>query len=85
MSATGSKAAQAVAAAAASVPAGSERRVLPVPSDGIRGGGCGNRAERGSVTGIYLPRWFARNLPAIHVLLIGLAGFLHVRNLRVRR
>ena len=42
-------------------------------------------AERGSVTDIYLPRWFARNLPAIHVPLIGLAGFLHARNLRTRR
>ncbi len=41
-------------------------------------------AERGSVTDIYLPRWFARNLPAIHVPLIGLAGFLHARNLRAR-
>lgn len=42
-------------------------------------------AEQGSVTDIYLPRWFARNLPAIHVPLIGLAGFLHARNLRDRR
>ena len=42
-------------------------------------------AEQGSVTDIYLPRWFARNLPAIHVPLIGLAGFLHARNLRARR
>ena len=42
-------------------------------------------AERGSVTDIYLPRWFARNLPAIHVPLIGLAGLLHARNLRTRR
>jgi hypothetical protein len=42
-------------------------------------------AERGSVTDIYLPRWFARNLPAIHVPVIGLAGFLHARNLRRRR
>lgn len=41
-------------------------------------------AERGSVTDIYLPRWFARNLPAIHVPLIVLAGLLHVRNLRAR-
>jgi hypothetical protein len=24
-------------------------------------------AEQGSVADIYLPRWFARNLPAIHV------------------
>jgi len=39
-------------------------------------------AERGSVTDIYLPRWFARNLPAIHVPLIMLAGYLHGRNLR---
>jgi hypothetical protein len=42
-------------------------------------------AERGSVTDIYLPRWLARNLPAIHVPLIALAGFLHARNLRTRR
>ncbi len=42
-------------------------------------------AEQGSVTDIYLPRWFAHNLPAIHVPLIGLAGFLHARNLRARR
>jgi hypothetical protein len=41
--------------------------------------------DRGTVTDIYLPRWFARNLPAIHVPLIGLAGFLHARNLRTRR
>lgn len=39
-------------------------------------------AERGSVTDIYLPRWFAHNLPAIHVPLIVLAGYLHARNLR---
>lgn len=42
-------------------------------------------ADRGTVTDIYLPRWFARNLPAIHVPLIGLAVFLHARNLRTRR
>jgi hypothetical protein len=42
-------------------------------------------AEQGSVTDIYLPKWFAHNLPAIHVPLIGLAGFLHTRNLRARR
>jgi polyketide cyclase/dehydrase/lipid transport protein len=42
-------------------------------------------AERGSVTDIYLPRWFAHNLPAIHIPLIGLAGYLHARNLRARR
>ena len=39
-------------------------------------------AERGSVTDIYLPRWFAHNLPAIHVPLIVIAGYLHTRNLR---
>jgi NAD(P)-dependent dehydrogenase (short-subunit alcohol dehydrogenase family) len=39
-------------------------------------------AERGSVTDIYLPKWLARSLPAIHVPLIGLAGYLHARNLR---
>jgi hypothetical protein len=42
-------------------------------------------ADRGSVTDIYLPRWFAQNLPAIHVPLIGLAGYLHARKLRARR
>jgi hypothetical protein len=42
-------------------------------------------AERGSVTDIYLPRWFARSLPAIHVPLIGLAVYLHARNLRAGR
>lgn len=42
-------------------------------------------AESGSVTDIYLPRWFAHNLPAIHVPLIVLAVYLHVRNLRRRR
>jgi hypothetical protein len=39
-------------------------------------------AESGSVTDIYLPRWFAHNLPAMHVPLIVLAGHLHARNLR---
>lgn len=34
-----------------------------------------------SVTDIYLPRWFAHNLRAIHVP-VGLAGFLPARNLR---
>ncbi|MGB0091135.1 MAG: SRPBCC family protein [Solirubrobacteraceae bacterium] len=42
-------------------------------------------AERGSVTDIYLPRWFARNLPAIHVPLILLAVYLHGRPMRGRR
>ena len=41
-------------------------------------------AKRGSVTDIYLPDWFARNLPAIHVPLIVLAGYLHARNRRRR-
>ena len=39
-------------------------------------------SEDGSVTDIFLPRWFARNLPAIHVPLILLTGYLHGRNLR---
>ena len=39
-------------------------------------------AERGSVTDIYLPRWFAHNLPTIHVPLIVLAVWLHARSLR---
>jgi hypothetical protein len=42
-------------------------------------------ADRGSVTDIYLPRWFAHNLPAPRVALIGLAGYLHARNIRARR
>lgn len=42
-------------------------------------------AEQASVTDIYLPRWFAHNLPAFHVPLVVLAGCLHARNLRARR
>ncbi len=43
-------------------------------------------AESGSVTDIYLPKWFAHNLPAIHAPLLVLAVALHWRNLRrVRR
>jgi hypothetical protein len=42
-------------------------------------------AKDGSVTDIFLPTWFAKRLPAIHVPLIALAGYLHVRNLRDRR
>ena len=42
-------------------------------------------AEKGSVTDIYLPGWFARNLPAIHVPFIVLAVSLHARNLRRHR
>jgi hypothetical protein len=35
-------------------------------------------AASGSVTDIYLPRWFARNLPVIHVpLLVVIAGLHH--------
>ena len=41
--------------------------------------------DDGSVTDIFLPRWFARNLPAIHVPLILAAVLLHVRNLHERR
>ena len=41
-------------------------------------------AEDGSVTDIFLPRWFARNLPAIHVPLLLLMAYLHGRNLRRR-
>ena len=41
-------------------------------------------AEHGSITDIYLPRWLADNLPAIHVPLILLAGYLYGRNLRGR-
>ncbi len=41
-------------------------------------------AEGGSVTDIYLPRWFAHNLPAIHAPLVVVAGYLHARNLRRR-
>jgi hypothetical protein len=42
-------------------------------------------AERGSVTDIYLPGWFARKLPGIHVPLVVLAAYLHVRNVQGRR
>lgn len=39
-------------------------------------------AERGSVTDIYLPKWFAHNTPAIHTPLLVLMTYLHARNLR---
>jgi hypothetical protein len=42
-------------------------------------------AESGSVTDIYLPAGFARNLPAVHVPLLALALFLHRRNLGRQR
>jgi hypothetical protein len=39
----------------------------------------------GSVTDIYLPKWLAKNLPAVHVPLIMIAIGLHWRNLSLRR
>jgi len=42
-------------------------------------------AHSGSITDIYLPKWFAHNLPAIHAPLIVLAAFLHGRTLLQRR
>jgi hypothetical protein len=42
-------------------------------------------AEDGSVTDIFLPGWFAHNLPAIHVPLIVLAAVLNGRNLWQQR
>ncbi|SHN76930.1 hypothetical protein SAMN05660350_02459 [Geodermatophilus obscurus] len=42
-------------------------------------------ATSGSVTDIYLPAWFARNLPAIHVPLLVLIGWFHRRTLHRRR
>jgi len=41
-------------------------------------------AERAGITDIWLPRWFAHNLPAIHAPLLVLAVYLHARNLRHR-
>jgi hypothetical protein len=38
-------------------------------------------AESGSVTDVYLPRWLADNLPAIHVPLVAWAAYLHGRRL----
>jgi hypothetical protein len=38
-------------------------------------------AEHGSVTDIYLPKWFAHNMPAIHAPLLMLMAYLHARNL----
>lgn len=38
--------------------------------------------SRAPVTDIYLPKWLAHNLPAIHVPLIIAAALLHVRNRR---
>lgn len=39
-------------------------------------------AQSGSVTDIYLPKWFAHNMPAIHTPLLVLMAYLHGRNLR---
>lgn len=39
-------------------------------------------ANTGSVTDIYLPNWFAHNIPAIHAPLLVLMTYLHVRNHR---
>lgn len=39
-------------------------------------------AERGSVTDIHLPKWFAQKIPAIHGPLLVLMAYLHARNLR---
>jgi hypothetical protein len=39
-------------------------------------------ANQASVTDIYLPAWFARNLPAIHVPLVFAAAYLNARNVR---
>jgi hypothetical protein len=41
--------------------------------------------ESGSVTDIYLPPWFARNLPAVHAPLLVLMAYLHLRNVRTSR
>jgi hypothetical protein len=42
-------------------------------------------AEHGSVTDIYLPRWFAHNIPAIHAPLLLAAAYLHHRNIAAER
>ena len=66
------------AAAAAAVVAG---ECLVFVADGFRCPltGVAERAgaSSGSVTDIYLPTWFARNLPAIHLPLLVLIGWLH--------
>jgi hypothetical protein len=40
-------------------------------------------AERGGVTDIFLPQWFAHNLPALHAPLLVLVAGLHLRNIRL--
>ena len=42
-------------------------------------------APSGSVTDIYLPKWFAHNMPAIHTPLLVLMTYLHARSLRRSR
>jgi hypothetical protein len=42
-------------------------------------------AADGPVTDIWLPRWFAHNLPAVHVPLLAAAAYLNGRNLRDRQ
>jgi hypothetical protein len=74
------------AAGAAAVVAG---ECLVFAADGFRCPMTG-LAERagatsGSVTDIYLPQWFARNLPAIHLPLLVLIVGLNGRTLRRRR
>jgi hypothetical protein len=41
-------------------------------------------AADGSVTDIWLPRWLAHNLPALHVPLLAAAAYLNGRNLHQR-
>jgi hypothetical protein len=42
-------------------------------------------AQSGSVTDIFLPKWFAHHLPTIHAPLLVLTVYLHARNLRRSR
>jgi hypothetical protein len=73
------------AAAAAAVVAG---ECLVFTADGFRcpmtGLAEAAGAPSGSVTDIYLPTWFAKNLPAIHLPLLVVIGWLHGRTLRRR-
>lgn len=39
-------------------------------------------ADSGSITDIYLPKWFAHNMPVIHAPLLVLMAYLHARNLQ---
>jgi hypothetical protein len=73
------------AAAAAAIVAG---ECLVFTADGFRcpmtGLAEAAGAPSGSVTDIYLPTWFAKNLPAIHLPLLVVIGWLHGRTLRRR-